>query len=136
MTYSLARFQAVMEAQFRRITDLVALKGGEYAAGTDRLANFRKAAQAEELPMTTIWKIYAGKHWDAIGQYIKDERTGTARERAEPISGRIDDMIVYLLLLQAMVEESSLPEGYAYGFEQKPPLPEPEILREILAKQR
>lgn len=117
MTYSPARFQAIMEAQFSRITELVDIKCGEYAAGTDRLANFRKAAQAEELPMTTIWKIHAGKHWDAISQYIKDDRTRTFRARSEPISGRIDDMIVYLLLLQAIIEESQVldPDYFADG---------------------
>lgn len=37
--------------------------------------------------------------------YIRDVQTGTKRERLESIEGRIDDLIVYLLLFKGMVKE-------------------------------
>ena len=55
--------------------------------------------------METIWRVYAAKHWDAVGQYIRDLQSGKERLRDEPITGRIHDLIVYLLLFKAMVEE-------------------------------
>jgi hypothetical protein len=55
--------------------------------------------------METVWAVYAGKHWDAIQQFIKDQRNGKERERLEPIEGRVDDLLVYLLLFKAMLQE-------------------------------
>lgn len=58
-----------------------------------------------EVPMELVWRIYAAKHWDAVGQWIKDINQGKKRQRLESIGGRIDDLIVYLVLLKAMVDE-------------------------------
>lgn len=56
--------------------------------------------------MATIWAVYAAKHWDAVMQYIKDQNTGTKRTHLEPIGGRVDDLLVYLLLFKAILEET------------------------------
>lgn len=101
-----AQWQTLLDASIAQINSLSKLKGGEYAGDSDRLANFRRNGAALGLPMETIWAVYAAKHWDAIQQWIVDQRLGTTRERLEPISGRIDDLLVYLLLLKAMVQES------------------------------
>lgn len=82
-------------------------KGAEYA-GThvdDCLANFKRNAIDCGLSMEQIWRVYAGKHWDAVNQYIRDTSVGTVRDNMEPIDGRIDDLLVYLMLLKAMVIE-------------------------------
>jgi hypothetical protein len=60
--------------------------------------------------MELVWRIYAGKHWDAISQYIKDIQTGKERHRLESLSGRADDLIVYLLLFKAMLMEREYAE--------------------------
>jgi hypothetical protein len=103
--YSHARWEKLLSSTIEEINKLATLKGGEYAGDEDRLANFRRNGIALGLPIETIWAVYAGKHWDAIQQYIKDTREGTSRVKLEPISGRVDDLLVYLLLLKAMLDE-------------------------------
>lgn len=99
------RFNEIIEESIASIRKLSLEKGGEYAGDTDRLANFRRNAAEADVPMELIWRVYAAKHWDAVMQYEKDLRTGKTRPRSEPITGRIDDLIVYLLLLKLMYEE-------------------------------
>lgn len=103
--YSHSRWESLLETAITQIKALSSLKGGEYAGDTDRLANFRRNAVALGLPMETVWAVYSAKHMDAIMQYVKDLNTGRQRERLEPISGRVDDLIVYLLLFKAILEE-------------------------------
>lgn len=103
--YSHDRWDQLLAKTTKAITDLALLKGGEYSGDKDRLANFRRNGQALNLPMQTIWAVYAGKHWDAIQQYVKDLQVGKLRNRLEPISSRCDDLIVYLILFKAMEEE-------------------------------
>lgn len=111
LKFSHADFDALVKDTTQKINELSTLKGGEYAGDDDRLANFRRNGLDQELPMETIWRIYAAKHWDAVGQYIKDLRIGKTRTRMESISGRADDLIVYLILFKAMIEEQ---ENAAY----------------------
>jgi hypothetical protein len=87
------------------ITKLGREKGGEYAGDHDRLANFRRNAAATGVSMELVWRIYAGKHYDAITQFIKDLQTGKERLRMETLASRADDLIVYLILFKAMLIE-------------------------------
>lgn len=103
--YPLGRYANLVEQTFEEIKKLSELKGGEYSGDNDRLANFRRNGNDLELPMETIWRVYAAKHWDAIGQYIRDNQSGRDRTRLEGIGGRVDDLIVYLLLFKAMLDE-------------------------------
>jgi hypothetical protein len=84
---------------------LAVTKGGEYAVAGDRLDNFRRGARDLDLSMEQVWRVYAGKHWDAITTYVRDMQTGTNRERSESITGRVDDLIVYLMLFKAILFE-------------------------------
>lgn len=102
-------FRKILKKSVEQIQNLSTLKGGEYAGDTDRLANFRRNGIALGLPMEVIWAVYAGKHWDAIQQYIKDLTIGRQRERLESIEGRIDDLIVYLILFKAIYQERTQP---------------------------
>lgn len=101
------RFDQIIDDTINTIRSLSELKGGEYAGDLDRLANFRRNGEVLGVPMETVWAIYANKHHDAVMQYIKDINAGTTRTRSEPISGRVDDLIVYLLLFKLMLEETS-----------------------------
>ena len=105
-SFSHERWASLLTETIAEIESLSLKKGGEYAGDDDRLANFRRNGAALGLPMETVWAVYAGKHWDAIQQFIKDQRNGKERERLEPIAGRVDDLLVYLLLFKAMLEES------------------------------
>lgn len=103
--FSHQEYDSLIRETIKQIEDLSKLKGGEYAGDKDRLANFRKQANNHELPMETIWAVYATKHWDAILQYIKDVQQGKTRARLETIESRADDLIVYLILFKAMYRE-------------------------------
>lgn len=105
MTYSHKRYDELLFKVTEEIQKLSSLKGGEYAGDDDRLANFRRNAEALGLPMETVWAVYAAKHWDAVMQYVKDLNNGATRERLEPIDGRAHDLIVYLILFLAITEE-------------------------------
>jgi hypothetical protein len=90
---------------FAEIRKLGERKGGEYAGDGDRLANFRRNALALGVSMEMVWAVYAAKHWDAIQQFVKDTQAGKTRVRSEPIEGRVDDLLTYLLLFKAILKE-------------------------------
>ena len=89
----------------KRAEQLFTSKNSEYGDNGDILANFRRLAQQQDLPMSTVWMMLAGKHIDSIQQYVKDVRASKGRNRTEPMSARIDDLIVYSILLLAIVNE-------------------------------
>ena len=103
--FSHDRWHKLLEDSFQVVTKLSVLKGAEYSGDFDRLANFRRNSRDLGVPMELVWRIYAAKHWDAIGQYCADLVTGRERQRLEPIEGRIDDLLVYLLLFKAILSE-------------------------------
>ena len=98
-------YQGLVEQTVANIHKLGQLKGGEYAGDVDRLANFRRNGENLGLPMEVVWAVYAAKHWDAVLQYINDLTNGKKRDRLEPLSGRLDDIIVYCILFKAMLVE-------------------------------
>jgi hypothetical protein len=103
--YSHEDYAALIDATVKEIKSLSELKGGEYAGDFDRLANFRRNGERLGLPMETVWAVYAAKHWDAVLQFIQDLNTGKERTRVEPIEGRVDDLLVYLILFKAILAE-------------------------------
>ena len=100
-----AQMPDIMQTTFAEMYKLGTLKGGEYAHGDDRLDNFRRNGDALGLCMETIWGVYAAKHWDAVTTYIRDMQKGIVRERLEPPMGRVDDLLVYLVLFKCMLIE-------------------------------
>lgn len=104
-SFSHERYAQLVEETIANLKKLGELKGGEYAGDTDRLANFRRNGANLKLPMESVWAVYCAKHWDAVMQYVQDLNSGKDRVRLEPISGRVDDIIVYMILFKAMVEE-------------------------------
>lgn len=103
--YSTERFAALFSRSCRELGELYNRKGEEYRGSDDVLANFRRTAQRMALPLLTVWDGYAQKHLDSIEQYIQDDRNGVVRQRTESIGKKIDDAIVYLYLLKAMLDE-------------------------------
>ena len=103
--YSHDRYAYLIQFVKDEMDKLGKLKGGEYAGDNDRLANFRRNAASIGLPMESIWAVYCAKHWDAIMQYVKDENNGVKRERLEGLEGRAMDIIVYMTLFIAMLDE-------------------------------
>ena len=91
LVFTHTEWDAMLTATFEEIKWLATKKGGEYSGDTDRLANFRRNAEALGLDYRQIWAVYAAKHWDAVMQSIKDIAAGKVRDRAEPLEGRIHD---------------------------------------------
>lgn len=106
--FSNAQWAKLLDSTFSELSRLAKTKGEEYSGTVDRLANFRRGALALGLTKEQVLMVYAGKHWDAIQTYVKEQAdpSGTSRVLSEPISGRVDDLLVYLLLFKAMLEES------------------------------
>ena len=115
--FSHADYARLLDETIQQVKSLSKIKGGEYAGDLDRLANFRRNGVQLGLPMETIWAIYYNKHHDSVMQYISDLNNAVSRVRAEPISGRIDDMITYLILFKAMLQESAAREPVERHFE-------------------
>lgn len=98
-------FEVIINESFETVRRLVETKGHEYSGDLDRLLNFKRNGAALGLMPSTIWAVYAAKHWDSIMQYMQDLQHGRYRELSEPIEGRIDDLITYLLLLKGLLNE-------------------------------
>lgn len=105
--FSQERWEIVLANTISKVRTLAALKGDEYAGDqqVDRLKNFRTIAAQVNAPMELVWFVYTSKHWHALTQYIDDVVNKRSRTRMEPIEGRAEDIIVYLILFLAMVEE-------------------------------
>jgi len=103
MIYTSEDFGRTCQRTFASIVNLAATKGREYSGAEDRLANFRRYAETLDLDYRKVLLVYAGKHWDSICSYCKEGQVFSN----EGIEGRIDDLIVYLLLLKCMVYEQN-----------------------------
>jgi hypothetical protein len=99
--------EELIKDTFNRILHLRKVKAAEYSEDSDVLSNFRRNGEDMGLPMEVVWRVYAGKHWDALSQYVRDIGNGTRRVLSEPIESRIDDLIVYLCLFKAMLRARS-----------------------------
>src|SRR4051812_45956460 len=73
----------------------------EYAHDeSNALANFERTATDVGVSREAVLWIFAMKHKDGIAAWIKGHRS-----QREDVRGRIKDLIVYLILLWAMVED-------------------------------
>lgn len=73
----------------------------EYAHRDENaLENFEREGADLNLPREVVWAILAGKHWRGVRAWIKGHRS-----QREDVRGRIKDLIVYLVLLWAMVDD-------------------------------
>ena len=78
-------------------------KGGqeEYANDLENIfANFDRSANRRGIDRKTVIGCHMDKHFDGITNYITN-----GKEQREDIDGRIADLIVYLMLLWASIEE-------------------------------
>ncbi len=80
--------------------ELTASKGVEYANSDDQLANFKRLSEKLGLTPEAVNLVYLTKHIDAIESYVKN-----GKSNSEPIHGRIEDAILYLILLKSIIVE-------------------------------
>lgn len=99
----------VLAERFASCIEILRRKNADYSQGEqrrDRIAAFKRIARDIELPVRKAWAVFAQKHWGAIMRYVKDGRVDS-----EPIEGRIDDMINYLVLFASIVDWEQRSEG-------------------------
>ena len=97
--------EQVIQETMERILELNRTKGRDYAGVDDAFANFKRHATELGLTPEQIWAVYAAKHWDAVLTFCR-EHAEQGYTPSEPIEGRIDDLILYLMLLKGMARES------------------------------
>lgn len=99
-------FKLLVEATVERIWGLIGSKGEEYARDDDQLKNFKRSADEAGILPEQVWLIFYNKHIDSIKHYLK-----TGQKPSEPLESRIDDAILYLLLLEGLlVEKGVIPQ--------------------------
>jgi hypothetical protein len=98
---------ACIESTAKSLTVLSEGKGREYCNDSaDGLANLRNAAHKLNLNMETVCLVYLNKHITSIETYVRRmEETKETPKLAEPIQGRINDAILYLILMKCIIHE-------------------------------
>jgi hypothetical protein len=94
-------FMALLNSEHERIVELQMTKGVEYAPNADAVLNFKQRGEKLDIPAVKVWAVQAGKHWDRIDAYCMRGRVLDD----EPIVVRVRDLILYLYLLLALVED-------------------------------
>lgn len=102
-------FNAVVDSTIKSTASLLIPKGEEYAGSADRLANFKRGSKLTGVTPLQVALVYASKHYDSIATYIRKDASGEAQVLSEPIEGRFDDMINYMILMKAIVKEQETP---------------------------
>lgn len=96
----------VFAKRFVDCIDMIKSKNADYTQGTakkDRIAAFRRISSDIDIPMEKIWAIFCNKHWGAVMRFIKDGEV-----ESEPIDGRINDIINYMVLLGAILDDKKV----------------------------
>lgn len=103
------RFMNMLDEQCSVLKELTRGKGEEYSRSEDQLANFKRQAQELGVSPEVILFVYLNKHLDSIKNYVNSTsgrvKTGPLPTLSEPITSRIDDAVLYLILLKAMCVE-------------------------------
>jgi len=100
--------QATLADEFHRVVDeeIMALRNAgqkEYAHDdSSPFANFERGAKDMGIDRKQVLWVYAMKHKDGIAAHLK----GQVSQR-EDVRGRVNDLIVYLLLLRGMLNEEA-----------------------------
>lgn len=93
-------FKRLLESTYCTLESLTDSKGKEYSHDADQLANFKRQAAELGVSPLMVLAVYLNKHLDAVKSFIKN-----GKEFSEPIEGRIDDAILYLILLKALISD-------------------------------
>lgn len=98
-------FNQLVRETVQATTNLLVVKGEEYAGSEDRLANFKRGAALTGATPLQVAFIYASKHYDAIATYTRKDAAAHVQQLSEPIAGRLDDLINYCILMKAIIAE-------------------------------
>ena len=98
-----SEFAYLLDATHQRLVDLTATKGREYANSDDQLANFKRLSATLGISPEAVCFVYLTKHLDSIQSHLRCPE----KLLSEPIEGRIDDAILYLILLKGLLNDSA-----------------------------
>ena len=100
-------FNTIVRNARERQDRLLTVKGNDYTRHEeDRLSNFKRSGTAIGLTPIQVWAIFINKHLDAVMTYVK-----TGRTESESIQGRLDDIVNYCYLGEALVREEATAEA-------------------------
>lgn len=91
----------LIESHYQQIKTINDTKGTDYAGNEDALNNFKINAATWDITPYQAWGCFAGKHWNAISSFVKNN----GQVESEPIESRLHDLILYSFLLLALIEE-------------------------------
>jgi hypothetical protein len=95
-------FYNLMEGTFKECLSLAKRKGLDYTKGSpDALANFKEGGHALSVDPKVVCWVFMNKHYQAITNFVRTN----GQSQSEPIDGRIDDMINYLVLMKGIIHE-------------------------------
>ena len=94
------QFEQIIEEQIEKIRKVLLVKQKEYAT-EDRLHNFRVVSNLRDCTMEQALAGMLSKHTVSIYDMIESGREFTSEQWDE----KINDHIIYLLLLKAITEE-------------------------------
>lgn len=98
---SLAWVAQRFEEVFDELRELRKAGQLEYAGGeATAFGNFERLAVELDMTREAVLWVYAKKHADGIASWIRGHKS-----QREGVEGRINDLLVYLLLLRCMVED-------------------------------
>lgn len=99
----------VFAARFVECMEILRRKNADYSQNEqkhDRIAAFKRIARDTGINPRQAWAVFAQKHWGAIMRYVKDGFV-----ESEPVGGRINDMINYLVLFGPIVDWEQMGGG-------------------------
>jgi hypothetical protein len=103
MKYTKGDVAKTFSQVFEEIMKLREAGQQEYAHGDDSpFRNFEALAVELDLPREKVLWTYAMKHRDGIVAWLNGHKS-----QREGVNGRINDLIVYLILLRAMIDEDN-----------------------------
>jgi hypothetical protein len=98
------KFQIMLNEVLDSMRALTASKGEEYARSDDQFANFKRSAEEAGVTKFQIWLVFFNKHMDSIKYFVKHGEL----KSTETLLSRIDDAILYLILMRGMYIEDRL----------------------------
>lgn len=124
-------YSMIFQETFTDCQKLGATKGREYRGreGEENvLANFDRLSMKLGVDPMVVIMVYLTKHLDSIDTYVRDWNKPVRHVMSEPIEGRINDAINYLILLKADIirveaearKHRNLPKAMQQGAEKWP----------------
>ena len=109
MIYSPEQFKQLQDEFVAKESEILEWKRGEYAAGGDRLENFRTIADFLNIRPAEVALLYMLKHIQSITVAVQQQRFTWAWETdgGEAIKQRLADARNYLLFIGAALEEEA-----------------------------